>query len=249
MKKVFTVCSLILGLAGSAYSSNEGKTLNTTGNTSKVMSIDALDSVFFDLSQATINGTTIEFPVYIKSDDPINSLDFSFKYDHASCDYDTILNLTPYIEMLTNYNTNDSTVYFTSYSFTQTYANNTSLVTVRFNFNTGVFNPSNIYGISAYLNGDACSYAVVGVSTGVEEPSLAALTTVYPNPATDVLNINAPEAIYVELISMQGGYVVYNSEDKSNSHKINLSQIAAGVYTIRMSDGNKVATKKLVVTR
>ena len=98
----------------------------------RVQTIDALDTVVFDLSQAVINGNNVEFPVSIISDDTINSLDFSLKYNQINLSYDTIIDLTTYLQSFAFYNNNDSTLRFTSYCF-QAISHDTSLVSIHFN--------------------------------------------------------------------------------------------------------------------
>lgn len=252
MKRSYTLTGIMFGILlaiQTPLSAQNIQQSTSTGHEAKVMAIDSQDSVFFDLTQATINGTTIEFPVYIKSDDPINALDFSFRYDHMSCDYDTIINLTTYVEMLSNYNTNDSTVYFTSYSFTQTYPNNVSIVNIRFNIPSGQFSAANIYGISAFLNGDACSYAVLDASTGLNEGIFASGITVYPNPSAGMVNVDAMEKIKVDLLAMDGSVVYMSTNELKSNHQINTETIPAGTYLIRMYTNDKAITKKLIINR
>ena len=52
--------------------------------------IDNLDTVVFDLSQAIIVSNKVSFPVYVLSDETINSLDFSFMYNQNNLLFDSI---------------------------------------------------------------------------------------------------------------------------------------------------------------
>lgn len=71
----------------------------------------------------------------------------------------------------------------------------------------------------------------------VEEVETAAMT-VYPNPATEYIMINAQNAVYVEIFDMTGRCVLTSTESK-----IDLRNIETGVYFVRVN-GN---TTKLVV--
>ena len=100
---LIVVCCSLLVLTGLKGFAQEAK-FNSQGNNPNTLVIDSQDSVFFDLFNATVVGSTIDFPVYVKSDDVINALDFSFKYNENELEYDTILNLTNYIQHLSYYN-------------------------------------------------------------------------------------------------------------------------------------------------
>ena len=246
MKNLFLICFLSISFASFA-GSKTGVSQPVTAP-AKIQGIDAQDTVFFDLTQAVVNGTTVEFPVFIKSDDPINSLDFSFKYNHLSWDYDTIFNLTAYIEMLSNYNTNDSTVYFTSYSFTQTYTNNVSLVKIRFNLNGGTFSGSDLSNVIAYLNGDVCTSVVVDVTTGLNDSPESVTFQVFPNPAVSEVFVSADVPVKTEIIS-QNGAVVSVSPAEMQIHCLKTENLAAGMYLIKVSSKNYSTVKSLIIKK
>ena len=77
-----------------------------------------------------------------------------------------------------------------------------------------------------------------------ENPSF----NIYPNPANDFVNINLPDNsgnVHVTIYNMTGT-VVRNISITNNSNKINVSDIASGVYTVVINDGNKIVTEKLI---
>jgi Secretion system C-terminal sorting domain/Concanavalin A-like lectin/glucanases superfamily len=68
--------------------------------------------------------------------------------------------------------------------------------------------------------------------------------SLYPNPVNDVLNIEtALELQSVEIYNIQGQKVV-----TSNQKQINVSDLSAGMYMIRIQDSeNNSATKKIII--
>lgn len=66
----------------------------------------------------------------------------------------------------------------------------------------------------------------------------------YPNPVRDILNIEIENDIQsIEIYNIQGQKVV-----SSNQKQINVSDLAAGMYMVRIKDtDNKIATKKVVI--
>ena len=112
--------SLVVSASGYTESSNSFEKINVTELANDVMrgtvSIDSADSVFFSMNNAIYNGTHVSFPIYFNSDDLIYSFDYSFKFNHNRVAFDTIT-MEPAGQPLLaffHYNTNDSTVRFTS---------------------------------------------------------------------------------------------------------------------------------------
>jgi hypothetical protein len=214
-----------------------------------VQVINSLDSVYFDLAAVVVNGSVVEFPVYMQSDDSINSLDFAFGYDHAKLDFDTIINMNSFVDALSYYNTVDSTVRLTSYSFMQTYPNDSILFIVRFNIISGQLCSSDLTGVDALLNGDACSHGVIEcLSSGVAESIDELTVNYYPNPASDVVKVEYAAMTSIEIVSMTGQVVLKDLAEKESDNRIlDVSNLKSGVYLIRVFNGEKFATGKLLV--
>lgn len=70
---------------------------------------------------------------------------------------------------------------------------------------------------------------------------------VYPNPSHSYVTITSTNNAnqIVEVISMTGS-VVYSSEFSSN-HKVDVSEINAGIYTVRIQNNSSVSTKLLII--
>ncbi len=68
--------------------------------------------------------------------------------------------------------------------------------------------------------------------------------SIYPNPATSVLNVDAAGYNQVEVINMLGQVVYSNSI--SNNAQINVSDLNNGVYFVRLSGANGTTTQKFI---
>lgn len=85
--------------------------------------------------------------------------------------------------------------------------------------------------------------AIVGVNEFTAE------TTIFPNPANNVLNINANSNINrVEVYNMMGQMVGMYEVNDTNT-QISTSNFANGVYTLRIATENGTSTKKFTVAR
>lgn len=74
------------------------------------------------------------------------------------------------------------------------------------------------------------------------------MTAVYPNPVKDNLTVKADDMKRITIINTIG-QVVYDQEVMSDSEEINMSQYESGVYMVRITTGNGVATQRVTVVK
>lgn len=94
-------------------------------------------------------------------------------------------------------------------------------------------------------NGDG-SYIDRG-SSAINEVS-SVINTVYPNPAKDALNVTLKNegAAEISLVNMLGQTVKTVSTDKL-MNTINVSDVKAGMYILRVAQGNQMSTAKISI--
>ena len=79
---------------------------------------------------------------------------------------------------------------------------------------------------------------------------------VYPNPASSTLNVRQnlglkESKVIVSLLAVNGEKV-YSKQTSSVSvlnEEINVSLLSAGIYILKVQVGNKVTTKKVIITK
>ncbi|QNM85008.1 S8 family serine peptidase [Polaribacter pectinis] len=78
----------------------------------------------------------------------------------------------------------------------------------------------------------------------------------WPNPTKDVLNIKLNNAtsdnVVITLFDLQGRKVITTLDKPSNlifTKEINTKNVSSGVYLLSISQGNKKATKKIIITK
>lgn len=241
MKKCAAILTLILAFCQFQAKSQQ---LQPTPFT-----IDQFDTVFFDLSAASVAGSTVEFPVYYKSDDQIVALDFNFKYNHSKLDYDTIIKLANYLDVLSFYNANDSTVRLTSYTNTLFYPNDSVLFKVRFTvLQTGPLCNGDIYAVNSLLNGDICTSGILDCTSGLTEAAWLKEITLFPNPATEFVELRGlPLGASYEIHDPMGRIIIQSTMQQNMSEqKLNLSQIPSGVYNVMIRNGKSAGYLPLV---
>ena len=95
-------------------------------------------------------------------------------------------------------------------------------------------------GISVWL---VNSHAGEGAYVGIEEAAAAVSFSLYPNPATDRLNVECGEGLREVTILDVTGRTVVNA---GTARTINVSGLAAGVYMVRVATDNGIGIQKFV---
>jgi len=220
---------------------------NSTPGQMDVQTIDALDTVIFDCSQLTGASGPIQIPVSIKSDDLVYAVDFSLKYDHAALQYDTTINVTTYLSGLSNYFAIDSTIRFTSSTFTPC-TNDTTLALIKFILLAPSFNNGSIFTLKGYLNGTLCSVKYIPPSPVGLTENITENFSVYPNPASDVAIINFKNAKTLSVVNLLGQTIYSENTEGLSSNMLNVSEYANGVYFIKVDTNKGSGIQKVIVS-
>ena len=221
---------------------SEGK---STDNLQHTSSIDANDTIVFDLSQSVMNGSQVSFPVYIISDDVVNAVDFSLMFDEANFSLDTIINLTAYLQLTYNYT--QGTLYFTSYSL-QDIDHNMPLISVSFNMLGHYLCYDDLSSMLGYLNGDPCSVKVVNcVSDGVNNNfSLVPDVRIYNESGITLISVSQDASM--QLYDVRGAAVSdVISVEADQQTAITKKNLLPGIYLIKIFNDHFSTAQKVVI--
>lgn len=89
------------------------------------------------------------------------------------------------------------------------------------------------------------AYVTENVNMEIGENTLANEIQIFPNPASNQLNITHALNKKVEVINING-QVVYSQNSMAEVAVISIDDLAAGLYIIRLSDEKNIITKKLI---
>lgn len=81
--------------------------------------------------------------------------------------------------------------------------------------------------------------------TGVNE-EVAHNVTVFPNPATEVINVNYADGAEISVLNMLGE-VVINVENASEYNTVDVSGLEAGTYFVRVVKGSQITNEKVLI--
>ncbi len=207
------------------------------------------NEVVFDLSNAVVNGGYVDVPVSVVATDAINALDFSLQFNMAKLTFVSVNDDVNYLQDLANFNSSDNTLRYTSNSL-QNYETGKTLLTVRFAVNGNTIDATDLTSIQGYLNGNLVPAIVNTLPTGLNDLTAANFVSIYPNPANGVLNVSASEKATVQLFDMNGRQVIDPINVNANEkQQINTFTLAAGVYTMKVSNDRFVSVKQVVINK
>jgi hypothetical protein len=98
---------------------------------------------------------------------------------------------------------------------------------------------------NAYENEEQ-DYIIVVVKKGESLGENTVVTMVYPNPAKDVLNINAEAMTRVSIMNTLG-QTIYDQAVDTDDVVLDMTQFESGVYMLRITTENGVATQRIMV--
>ena len=82
-------------------------------------------------------------------------------------------------------------------------------------------------------------------NVGIHPPDNPASIAVFPNPATDILNVNLPQKSELEILTIEGQIVrTFNSETQMTT--INIQSLSNGLYLLKATTGNEVVIRKFI---
>jgi hypothetical protein len=94
--------------------------------------------------------------------------------------------------------------------------------------------------------------AFCDINIGIQEIVQIALLKIYPNPATDILTIEAPclagrqaQRATIEILNIQG-QTILQKELRQGKTDIDINELAKGIYILRLNSNDKTSVKKIV---
>ena len=104
-------------------------------------------------------------------------------------------------------------------------------------------------------NGCTVDGSVDVVVTGIEIIEQLETLQVSPNPGTGIFNVllelNTPELIQIDLISLSGKIIRSIKEEVTlgDNYLFDISKQPSGLYMLKLQIGHKILTKKLMLIR
>ena len=204
---------------------------------------DALITI--DLSQAVINGNKVTVPVVITSDEPVNALDLAFEFNESKLSFDNVSELAQNIEAESFFNQNDRTFRYSAYTF-ENFKLNQSVALISFESTDGTINKKDFHSLMGLLNGKPVdvSFEKAGITSSILDR-----ISIYPNPSNGNFTVVSSEDVNIEILEMSGKLLKEVSVKSNQEQAINLDNVTAGVYLIRVFNQNSSSTQRIVIAK
>jgi hypothetical protein len=204
---------------------------------------DALITI--DLSQAVINGNKVTVPVLITSDEPVNALDLAFEFNESKLSFDNVSELAQNIEAVSFFNQNDRTFRYSAYTF-ENFKLNQSVALISFESTDGTINKKDFHSLMGLLNGKPVdvSFEKAGITSSILDR-----ISIYPNPSNGNFTVVSSEDVNIEILEMSGKLLKEVSVKSNQEQAINLDNVTAGVYLIRVFNQNSSSTQRIVIAK
>ena len=206
------------------------------------------DKVIFDLSNARVNGNTVDVPVSFESAEEVHAIDFNLNFDETKLSLNTVLDNIVDNQMSSVYhlNPNDRTLRYGAYTLNEFEAKQ-PIVSVRFDAENGEISSDDLSGVVGLLNGRVVDVTFVG---SINKDVINNNVSIYPNPTSGLLNVLASENSTVQLMDVTGKEVLLQTTVNAyEKQEINVSNFANGVYMMKIFNNNSVTVKKVVLNK
>ena len=218
-----------------------------------------LDTMVFDLANATTtttSGTTYyEFPVYAITTGGISSFDFWFQFNETKLTYDTTLVFVTDLDSYSNFNTSNNNLSNTTSGPSLTYElpGNTTLLKLRFILSSAstIIEAADFFACTALFNGNPCNYYWTAPATnngaGINELNLynECDLNIYPNPASNYVQLNSNEESIVEVYDLNGSKVMETRMFNHND-QLNIETLENAIYWLKISTASSICKSRIV---
>jgi hypothetical protein len=203
-------------------------------------------AVVLDLASAVKEGNTFRIPVSFESTESTNALDFAVRFNENNVSFAELNNVALGMEASSFMNEADRTFRFTGFDM----ANFTVGATVAelvLQSNNETISEKDIIADLALLNG-------MPVDVKFEKSSEAIQSvfnvSIYPNPSNGAFSVQATENAIVDVYDMNGKQITVSQVISSNGKvNIDLNNVEAGVYLVRVQNETFSTTKRIVIEK
>ena len=109
------------------------------------------------------------------------------------------------------------------------------------------FSPSSCYQVQTICeNGQISSPSECAAPDAINDVNVSSSFEVYPNPANETVNVSTTMDVQKVEVMNYLGQVIFSQNTTNNNFTLNVSNYADGVYFIRISGNDGIATQKLI---
>ncbi|MEI8116957.1 MAG: Ig-like domain-containing protein [Flavobacteriia bacterium] len=203
-------------------------------------------AVVLDLASAVKEGNTFRIPVSFESTESTNALDFAVRFNENNVSFAELNNVAVGMEASSFMNEADRTFRFTGFDV----ANFTVGATVAelvLQSNNETISEKDIIADLALINGKPVDVKFEKSSEAIQS---VFNVSIYPNPSNGAFSVQATENAIVDVYDMNGKQITASQVISSNGKvNIDLNNVEAGVYLVRVQNETFSTTKRIVIEK
>jgi hypothetical protein len=203
-------------------------------------------AVVLDLASAVKEGNTFRIPVSIESTESANALDFAVRFNENNVSFSELNNVAVGMEANAFMNETDRTFRFTGFDVANFKVGSTVAELV-LQSNNETISEKDIIADLALINGKPVDVKFEKSSEAIQS---VFNVSIYPNPSNGVFSVQATENAIVDVYDMNGKQITASQVISSNGKvNIDLNNVEAGVYLVRVQNETFSTTKRIVIEK
>jgi hypothetical protein len=207
---------------------------------------ETTSEIVIDLSKATIVNGNIQLPVSLKCAEAVNSYSFqlTLKDNVQVNNIVSTVNANLDWNFVSQYN---ALLVSTYISGTTTIPTTNTIANISVNGIASI-SINDLTGVTSKINGKDAKVVVIDATMGINDRTKDVDVQVYPNPASDRLNIVVSKDSKVQILDLNGKRVGAERNVSANQKQvIDVTDLAKGIYMVRVSNSQSVEVKKVVI--
>ena len=200
------------------------------------------DYILVDLGNAIVEGTKVSVPVSFVSEEIVNAFDIALQLNENKLSYVSNEDMQLGSESESFYNTDDKTFRYTAFNLNE-YSSNARVSYFTFETVDGKIIEKDLTAELGLLNGKL---------TEVRFTKSSDLTNnnvdIYPNPSNGMFTVTSKVDGRVDIVDVTGKLVHPGVVVKANQMiEVNMPELSAGVYFVRVYSNNSMTTERIVI--
>jgi hypothetical protein len=203
-------------------------------------------AVVLDLASAVKEGNTFRIPVSFESTEATNALDFAVRFNENNVSFNELNNVAVGMEASSFMNEADRTFRFSGFDMAN-FTVGSTVAELVLQSNNETISEKDITAELALLNGKPVDVKFEKSSEAIQS---VFNVSIYPNPTNGAFYVQATENAIVDVFDMNGKQLTASQVISSNGKvNIDLNNVEAGVYLVRVQNETFSTTKRIVIEK
>ena len=201
------------------------------------------DYILVDLGNVIVEGTKVSVPVSIISEEPVNAFDLALGLNENTLSYVSMEDTQLGSSSAAFYNENDKTFRHTSFNVNN-FSANARVAFFTFETIDGTISEKDFTSELGLLNDKSAEVRFTKSADLVNNS-----VDIYPNPSNGMFTVTSKVDGRVDIVDVTGKLVHPGVVVKANQMiEVNMPELSAGVYFVRMYSNNSMTTERIVIS-